>query len=98
MLECARLSLMRSPNYHADLRRRVAGYLAAAERDRELQRDAPVDPDLAFQQALELCELAGDSLTVPSDAVRLREVSDARAAWARVRKRTAWRQSAPANR
>jgi hypothetical protein len=91
-------AVVRGPNSHADLRRRVAGYRAAAERDRELQRDAPVDPELAFQQALELCELAGDSLTAPPDAVRLREVSDARAAWARVRKRTAWRQSARANR
>lgn len=74
-----------------DLKRRLAGWRAAEQREREARRADPLlSPSEALEAALELCDLAGPSLA-EEDAVRRREVAQARAAWRTLRERMGWR-------
>ena len=69
-----------------EMRQRVAGWRAAGERERQLRRDeAPLEPEEALTQALELCELTPAGFWATPDEVRQREVAQARAVWARLR-------------
>ena len=78
--------MSRVPVPASDLRRRIAGWRAAAQRERELWRTEPLlDPDQSLNLALELCALnAGEPGLV--DPLREREVLSARATWAKLRK------------
>ena len=74
-----------------EIRRRVAGWRAAEQREREVRRDEPpLDASAALDAAQELYELAPD-LFGQEDALREREVLAARAAWAKLRIRSGWR-------
>lgn len=67
------------------IRRRVQGWRAAELRELELRRqEAPLDPEASLEASLELCDLLGDGAFV-ADAVREREVAQARVAWAKLR-------------
>lgn len=78
--------MTRVPASATDMRRRIAGWRAAAQRERELWRDGPLlDPDQSLALALELCALdAGEPGLV--DPLRQREILSARATWAKLRK------------
>ena len=69
-----------------DMRRRISGWRAAAQRERELLRDGPrLDPDRSLNLALELCELDASEPGL-LDPLREREILCARATWAKLRK------------
>lgn len=78
-----------------DIRRRIAGWRAAEARERQVRRAEPVlDPTTALDLSEELCEL-DPALFREEDPVRTREVSEARAAWAKLRERLGWQGRAP---
>ncbi len=65
----------------AALRTMIAGQERAA-------RSEPVlGPEQAFDAAMDLWSLCPEQLHVPADAVRLREVEQARAAWGKLKTR-----------
>jgi hypothetical protein len=69
-----------------DLRRRIAGWRAAEQRERAVRREEPIlEPARSLELALELCEL---DATDPdkTDPVRERGVEATRDAWSRLRK------------
>lgn len=77
------------------IRRRIAGWRAAEARERQVRRAEPVlDPTTALDLSEELCELNPD-LFRDEDPLREREVSQARAAWAKLRERLGWQRRAP---
>jgi hypothetical protein len=78
--------MSRVPASATDMRHRIAGWRAAAQRERELWRNGPVlDPDQSLTLALELCALdAGEPGLV--DPLREREILSARATWTKLRK------------
>ena len=78
-----------------DIRRRVAGWRAAEARERQVRRTETVlDPTAALDLSEELCDL-DPALFREEDPVRKREVSEARAAWAKLRERLGWQRRAP---
>jgi hypothetical protein len=70
----------------AAVRRWVAGFRAAAARDRR-RPAVPMAPQEAFDAAMELWDLKPELFDEEPDALRLREVDAARRAWARLRER-----------
>jgi hypothetical protein len=70
----------------AAVRRWVAGFRAAAARDRR-RPATPMPPAEAFAAAMELWDLRPDLFDDEPDALRLREEAEARRAWARLRER-----------
>ena len=69
------------------LRGMIAGQELAARVSRATT--PMLTPEEAFDGALDLWSLCPERLTDPADAVRLREVKDARAAWAKLKERFA---------
>jgi len=67
------------------LRRMIAGHELAAEVARAAA-SVPT-PEEAFDAALDLWSLCPERLTAPPDAVRQREVEQARAAWKKLKER-----------
>jgi hypothetical protein len=73
----------------ADLRRRVLGWRAAERRDQaQRAHEGPMDAALALEAAFELHELFAATVT-GADAVRARDVANARNAWRKLRTRLA---------
>src|SRR5690348_8387323 len=72
-----------------DLRRRVAGWRAAAQREQALRaKAAPLSPDAALTAAFELYDLLPADVPV-ADATRIREIALARRSWHTLRTRLA---------
>jgi hypothetical protein len=72
-----------------ELRRRVMGWRAAERREHELRRlEGPLAPTVALETAFELHDLFAGTLD-RQDAVRVRELTGARAAWRKLRERLA---------
>jgi hypothetical protein len=69
----------------AALRRMIAGQERAARVARESER--VLEPEAAFDAAMDLWSLCPELLHAPADAVRRREVEQARAAWRKLKAR-----------
>ena len=69
------------------VRRWIAGQRAAEQRSfQRMQAQGPMTPEDSFAAAMELCSLA----VVPDrDPVRDREIADARAVWAKLKRKWA---------
>lgn len=65
----------------------IAGQELAARASRAAT--VVLSPEEAFEGALELWSLCPEGLMEPPDAVRVREVNQARAAWAKLKERFA---------
>jgi hypothetical protein len=67
----------------AAVRRWIAGHRAAERRNLELMQDeGAMSPERSFRAAMELCDLA---TAMESDPVADREVTAARALWAKLK-------------
>lgn len=66
------------------VRRWIAGHRAAEKRSLEhMRQEGPMSPEASFRAAMELCDL---STPMEHDAVRDREIAEARRLWTKLKK------------
>ena len=79
------------PPSREEIRRRVLGWRAAEAMEQEVRRaEGPLSPRESLAWAEELCALNPETFGQP-DAVREREVAEARGAWDKLRARLGWK-------